>query len=451
MQDTAARHDGHVFALRNEDLVLLCRAADRTPIASAADGAAEALRGSVAHPHALPDIMGRLLQADIPNGAALVSVWRLETQGDQLMAYAAGCLTSQDDALQPEDNASGQTEMVDAIGSLVGTAAISDLMQRQTAVLLPGASDPAGPTPRPLFREVTFSVAALEARIAATCNAGADPFLFRHLAARMDQRMLEVLCEQIGSGGPLDVALPSSRPNGPLATETAAAPPMLHLNLTLPGMLSPAFHRFVAACATAGAALGVEVSLIEAVADPQRFARARDFAQETGLILVLDGVSHLSMLIARPARLRPDLLKLDWSPRLIDLPAHEQASIAEALAEIDPARVVLHRAETEAALRWGLSQGIRRFQGRHVDAMLGASRIVGCAQAPRCTLRQCIERAGATGAAGRAGCQNMALLDQGMPTAPPIGGPTPPSASPLDDTFTLPRAFEPARAPDFHR
>ena len=83
------------------------------------------------------------------------------------------------------------------------------------------------------------------------------------------------------------------------------------------------------------------------------------------------------------------------------------AALYDVLAStIGTDKVVLHHAETEAALRWGLAHGIRRFQGRHVDAMLGASRIVSCGQAEACTLRQCIERAGAAGRVGRAGCVN---------------------------------------------
>jgi hypothetical protein len=78
---------------------------------------------------------------------------------------------------------------------------------------------------------------------------------------------------------------------------------------------------------------------------------------------------------------------------------------------------VLHRAETEPALSWGLQRGIRCFQGRHVDAMLAAERITHCAHALACTLRQCIDRAAATGSAGRIGCKNTAMLDAAHPRA----------------------------------
>ncbi len=78
---------------------------------------------------------------------------------------------------------------------------------------------------------------------------------------------------------------------------------------------------------------------------------------------------------------------------------------------LDSDRIVLHRAETEAAVTWGQAQGISRFQGRHVDAMLGAGRILHCPLSRGCTLRQCIERGAAIADVGRSGCGNTALLD----------------------------------------
>ena len=68
-------------------------------------------------------------------------------------------------------------------------------------------------------------------------------------------------------------------------------------------------------------------------------------------------------------------------------------------------------------MRWGLAQRLRMFQGRHVDQMLGVQRMLGCPDASACTLRQCVERASATGGAGRRSCTNLPLLDAGVPTA----------------------------------
>jgi hypothetical protein len=414
MQDAALRQEGQVFAMRNGDLVLVCRAPPWGGPEPEATG-----------PASLPSTLARLLRVDCPASAELIAVWPLGAADQRLTDYIARRVSEAHAAPPAEEESAGQTGAIEEIAGIIDTASISDLLQRQTAVLLPparirpglvhpalpagrAASDGAAPALQAIFREVTFSIAALEGRITPGSEASGDPFLFRHLAGRLDHRMLEVLSAKLGSGEPLDIAPPEA--------DGAILPPPLHLNLTLPGILSEGFARFAAACREKGAEVGIEVALIEACADPDRFAAARRLVEAAGMRLVLDGVSHLTLLLSRPAALRPDLIKLDWSPRLPDLPEADRDAIAADLAGFGPQRVVLQRAETEAAVRWGLGHGIRRFQGRHIDAMLAASRILCCPLAPRCTLRQCIERARATGTAGRASCGNKALLDAGAPS-----------------------------------
>jgi hypothetical protein len=80
--------------------------------------------------------------------------------------------------------------------------------------------------------------------------------------------------------------------------------------------------------------------------------------------------------------------------------------------------VVLHGADSEAAIGWGLAHGVTRFQGRYIDTMLAVERLRACASARHCTLDQCRERASATGASGRFGCRNLPLLDLGAPLYP---------------------------------
>ncbi len=374
MDDAAQRHAGQVFALHNDDLLLLFRSDD----------------AGIAVTHTL----ARLFAIDVPDPARVTTLWTLARDGAAVLQYVqARLLDAEPDPALAESTDS--VHAIDAIDQVIQHSRISDLMQRQTAVLLM----PAGQPPlRPLFREITFSVAVLEARIAATGQADADPFLFRHLASRLDGRMLDVLRQDL-------------QVNGPLTAGARDAGPTLHLNLTLAGVLSERFARFAATCRAVGAQVGVEISLVEACADPEAFMIARTRLRLAGLALVLDGVSHHALMLTTPMVLEPDLVKLDWSQHLPEAgPAVEQAVMA-----LGCARVVLHRAETEEALSWGLAHGIRRFQGRHVDAMLAAGRVGACAHGGGCTLRQCSERASATGPGGRAGCNNPALLDAAAP------------------------------------
>ncbi len=374
MDDAAQRHAGQVFALHNDDLVLLFRSDDAgIPVM---------------------DTLARLFRIDVPDPADVTTLWALARDGATVLHYAQARLldTLPDPALSEPVGSIGA---IDAIDAVIQHSRISDLMQRQTAVLLaPGGRSRL----QPLFREITFSVAVLEARIAAVGQANADPFLFRHLASRLDGRMLDVLRQDL-------------QVNGPLTAGARDLGPTLHMNLTLAGVLSDRFAHFAAACRAVGAKVGIEIPLVEAYADPEAFITARTRLRLAGLALILDGVSHHALMLTMPLALEPDLVKLDWSPRLPEA----GSAVDQAVLALGGTRVVLHRAETEEAVSWGLAHGIRRFQGRHVDAMLAAGRIGACAHGGGCSLRQCMERASATGPGGRAGCNNPALLDAAAP------------------------------------
>ncbi len=373
LEDAAQHLDGQVFALRNADLVLLLRR-DAGP--------------------ALTDTLARLFHIDMPDREALLTTWTMAEDGAALLAYARA--RSQDRAWEAAAETVGTPTVIDSIETLVHQSRLTDLMQRQTAVVLePGD----GPGIRSLFREITFSVAVLEARIAAVGQAEADPFLFRHLASRLDRRLLEALRQDLGGAGPMTAGTGK-------ASATA-----LHLNLTVSGILSGDFAAVAAACRVLGAPMAVEVPLLEVCGDPDGFARARDRVRLAGMGLVLDGVSVHALLLTNLEALQPDLVKLEWSPRL---PEHGPA-VSAALAAIGLDRVVLHRAETEAAMSWGMTHGIRRFQGRHVDAVLAAARIAACDLGRGCAVRQCVERAASLDPAGRVGCFDTAMLDATAP------------------------------------
>lgn len=392
LQDTAERYDGQLFPLSNGDLALLCRG-------NLAGSGVTVVQtpGAIAEPDRLVDLLGRLFRVDMPDPGRLLSVWPLDSALAAAMSYV--------DIPEPQPRSSegrqraevaSRTEAVDSIATLAGGHDLEKIMRRQTAVLLGGMHGV-----WPIFREVTFSIAELEARLSAqegadaTGQATADPFLFRHLARRLDARMLETVRAHVGSTNPLD------------ALQTLP----MHLNLTVGGVLSDSFVRLAQSCGGAPHRIGVEISLIEACVDGAAFARARSAVVEAGMDFILDGVSYLTLMQTRLGAMEPVLLKLDWSPRMTDLSAADRSRLAASITEFGPERIVLQRAETEAALHWGLAHGIRRFQGRHVDAMLGAARILACPVSGECSLGQCIERAASVAMPRPAECGNLGLLD----------------------------------------
>lgn len=375
LEDAAARGAGQLFALGNGDLALLFRPSD---------GGEGAL-----------GLIGRLFQPDAASPAALRTLYPLPEAGLSALQYVHELVSDGDHAL-PAPEVQASAGAIAAMDEVARTAPLADLVHRQTAILLrPGQPDPLVP----LFREVAISSLALERRIAATGPAQADPFLFSHLMAQLDRRMLTALVTDIPERGVLSRGL-----------DVAA----LHVNVTLAGILSERFVALAEACRQPimdGMRIAVEVPFGEVFADPKAFVLARERLKLARMHLVLDGVSMQALLVTTPGALKAELVKLNWSPAMVDAGPELRAAVER----LGPGRIVLHRAEGEGALAWGLGQGIQRFQGYYVDQLLAAERLRTCRLALGCKLGQCAVRAATTSAAVRAECGNIALLDLAAP------------------------------------
>ncbi len=362
--DLAVRaHSGQVFTCPNGDLVLL----------AAPEVAEEAMA-----------TLSVMLRAEARGALPLLQRWTVPGDEDAVQAALAP-LTGPLPTMTEEPPA--PIGAIAAVGALLASAPGGELIRRQPGVRI------AGGVITQLYQEMSFSLAALEARIGLRLPAGTDPYLFRHLARELDGQMLNAL-----------------------ARDKLVVGTSVHLNLTLPSLLTDGWSRLLPAAARSGITLGIELQFMEVVADLPRFAAARAKLRAAGCPVILSGLDHGALLLAAPETLGPDWLKLDWSPCLPALPSADRLALAAAIERIGSDRLILQRAETEAALAWGLAAGIRCFQGRYVDSMLAAERLKICPHAGGCSLRHCIDRGAATDAAGQAGCLNPALLD--APSSP---------------------------------
>ena len=373
LDDAASRYRGQLFTLLNGDLALLFPSTD-SGIGLAAT-------------------LGTLFSADAPDPGLLLSRWPLPDNLKELSAFldalptiaAAPSTTEQDSGLAA----------VTTLFNAVDLRRIRELLDRQTGVLV-AVGGPERVVP--LYREIQFSLPALEARAAAAGHVTADPFLFRHLTAKL-------------VGALQSATIADLEHDRPMVAGVGGGKTVLHVNMSIEAVLSPSFDILVEAAAHADARMAVEIALLEAFADMDNFARARARAQAAGFNVILDEVTHHALLVTKPAEFGCDLMKLDWSRQMLQA----GDALDAALKEFGPAKIILQKADTEDAVRWGIARGIRRFQGRHTDAFLAAGRLAVCPAASACTLRSCIESERAVTPAGRTGCHNHPLLDASSP------------------------------------
>lgn len=221
---------------------------------------------------------------------------------------------------------------------------IAGLLRRQTALELAPAAQP-----RPLLCETYVSIAALTERVAPGVDLAARPALFRFLTRILDDQVL-----------------------GALAAAPPAGAAPLSLNLNLPSLGSDAFKAFAAAWQAPARPI-IEIQLAEILGAPQAFSHRRDALRRLGYGVLIDGIDAAALAMIAIERLAPDLVKLTWAP-----PAPPPAAAATAAAAarriqaLGADRVILARTENEEALRWGLSQGITRFQGFFIDRLAQA-------------------------------------------------------------------------------
>jgi EAL domain-containing protein (putative c-di-GMP-specific phosphodiesterase class I) len=384
LDQAAQRHAGMVFARSNADLLMLCH----EPPGS--DGAEQpaVLHAELSH-----------LFGEEPTDSELISVWRLGTQANSFKAY----LEQQGFAppilpLVAEDVQPVHTASVAEWQRAASRLPMPELLGQQTAVIMQAGRDvPIGARLSPLFRELTV--------LSPGGPGGIDPWLERYVWSGLDSRLLAHLQQDLEDGGRLT-----------RASVQAGLP--LHINLSLASIVSPGFARVTQAARAVSAHLGVEISLLEAMADLPMLDYAAGLLRQAGIALVLEGLDEASLGFAGLAGLAPDFVKLDWSDGLAHGPAMRRRLIDARLQALGAGRVVLNRADTADSVAWGQASGINRFQGSFVDSVQGATRMFFCQTASLCTLRQCVARGGCAGTAGRAGCSNPAMLDL-PPEAPP--------------------------------
>lgn len=375
MEDCARRHDGTALMLRSGDLVLI----------------AAAQPARLGGPAELPGLLARLLHIEGAESGRVVAAFPLAEGVDRLEAMLAqgGVAAAQEPVPRP-------------------ALALPAFDERQVAGMLrlgvaarlrrPGE---AGMQIRPVHRAVALVPQLLAAMVPDAAGLAADPWLRLHMGVGLDAALLHGVLAAWGTGGPLDAA-----------PRDGMAPLLLPLGLA--AVLSAPFQ---ALAEQAGPALRVAIPIAEACAAPALLAAARARLAGCGMTLVLDRLDPHALVAARPEALGADMLRVAWVPALLRWPEAAQAALRAAVARIGPERLLLAGADSEAAIGWGRAAGLCLFEGRHVDSMLAATRLLACRHAQACGLQACAERAAAAQLAGRAGCRNPGLLDVATPLA----------------------------------
>ena len=233
----------------------------------------------------------------------------------------------------------------------LSTIALSGLLRRQPiCAVMPGGS------PQALFSEIYVAIHKLADVIGIDLTS--DRWLFQRFASTLDRHVLTSLI-QSDSRGPASI------------------------NLRLDTLLSPEFLAFDQAYRERGkGTVVVELQLVDIFAELGGFLFIREFLRERGYLICIDGLHHLHLPLIDRKRLGADMVKVIWSPDMLDQVNEAQLSeLRAAIKRTGVDRVVLCRCDTADAVNWGQAIGIRLFQGHYVEARLRAARPANVAAA----------------------------------------------------------------------
>lgn len=318
-----SRFDGQLFVLKSRDLVFAYHGLIGEP----------ALRQAVSNIRLLFEVPGQGVHD-------FVSWFDLERDDEAFLGYAEAQFAAAATTLSGPDDTDPNAGNFGRFARFMAAfeqADLEALLRRQPLCRIDGGR------PEPQITEIYVSIPDLERTVAGAAGISADRHLFHYVGRALDRRVLQRL-----------------------GRDLKAAP--VSVNLTMATVMSPDWDAFVRTLdAAERARLSVEVAHSDALADIGMFLAVQDKLRESGVALVLDGLSARMLPYIRLQDMDVQLFKLIWEPSLSESGA---AALAEAVERCGAERFALCRCDGPEAVRFGRSLGITRFQGRHIDRLL---------------------------------------------------------------------------------
>lgn len=233
-------------------------------------------------------------------------------------------------------------------------ASLASQVRRQTVCTVFATSKGVTPKLEPIFEEYFVSIADLRDAMTPNIDLSANRWLFQYLTQILDKRMMAHIARE------------------PAVKKGEA----FSLNMNVQTILSPDFQKFDEVLTSATRSrLVIELQLVDIFADLGGYIFARDYLQEKGYRVCIDGLNHLTLRYVDRARLGADLIKLQWTPDGLNMLSQEMMyQFKELISQTGQARVIMCRCEDQVGLDCGMEAGIIMYQGRYIEQLLARQR-----------------------------------------------------------------------------
>lgn len=246
-------------------------------------------------------------------------------------------------------------EMLARVSKALQNTDFANMLRRQSVCIILDES-----YPQPLFEEIFVSITDLGDSILPDISLTATPWLFQDLTETLDKRVLSSVSRH----------------------DDGAFTQGFSLNLNISTILSEEFRNFDNNIqSTFRNTIVLELQPIDIFSDLKSYLMARDFAQNLGYKICIDGVTENTLKFIDRERLAADYLKLMWSS---DLPyaLQEDKELADCLSNVGFNRAILCRIDDEKALKVAKQYNVTLFQGRYIQHLISQSPRNGRAGTP---------------------------------------------------------------------
>ena len=235
-------------------------------------------------------------------------------------------------------------EVLARVESALVRADLSNLVRRQfvcevDAKLVPIQS----------FSELFISIADLRETLLPGVNLVANRWLFQHLTETLDRRMLSMLTK----------------------TDSISISGEISFNVNVATLLSKDFQVFDDnIAASRRGQMIIELQKEDIFSNLSSYLFAREFVQDKGYRVCLDGITLETLNMLNRERLGIDMTKLVWNPELVDGGDEVHSMIRDIVKREGDDKLILIRCDNREAIDFGKSVGLTMFQGRFVENLI---------------------------------------------------------------------------------
>jgi len=203
--------------------------------------------------------------------------------------------------------------------------------------------------PEPRFSELYISIMDLRETMMPGTNLTSNRWLFQYLTESLDKRVLSLLSK----------------------TDRFSITGDISFNVNVTTLMSPEFMAFDDSISAARrGSMVLELQKIDIFADLGAFLFVREFCQEKGYRICLDGLTHENMSMINRERLGVDYIKVMWNPELVDGGQQMRKKLRDLVQEAGRTTVILARCDNREAVDFGRSVGITMFQGHYIEHLI---------------------------------------------------------------------------------